>query len=108
MLFAHHPFLPFLFKMLFSPVLVVACATLLSSSTAATPLAIRQSSSNSSSQVTDPHRAPDSDFPANFTSPIANGGHAWADAFAKAQDLVSQMTLEEKVNVTTGFPGPCV
>jgi hypothetical protein len=63
-LLAHTPFLPLLFKMLFSPVLVVACATLLSSSTSATPLAIRQSSSNSSSQVSDPHRAPDSDFPA--------------------------------------------
>ncbi|QRV90159.1 glycoside hydrolase family 3 protein [Ceratobasidium sp. AG-Ba] len=33
----------------------------------------------------------------------ANGGSAWGDAFKKAKDVVAQMTLEEKVNLTTGL-----
>jgi beta-glucosidase len=32
-------------------------------------------------------------------NPEADG---WADAYAKAKDFVSQMTLLEKVNLTTG------
>ena len=39
-----------------------------------------------------------------------NGGvdPAWQDAYAKARDLVSQMTVEEKVNMTYGHKGHCV
>jgi len=41
----------------------------------------------------------------------ANNGstsEAWAAAYAQAYDLITQMTLEEKVNVTRGYPGTCV
>lgn len=31
-----------------------------------------------------------------------NGEGEWAEAYAKAKDFVSQMTLLEKVNITTG------
>ena len=37
----------------------------------------------------------------NYTHTLANGG-TWTSGFAKAQSLVEQMTIEEKVNVTTG------
>lgn len=43
----------------------------------------------------------------SYTGPYAQPG-AWADGFAKAQTLIDQMTIEEKVNVTTGFTGKCV
>ncbi|PWN53015.1 putative beta-glucosidase [Violaceomyces palustris] len=43
-----------------------------------------------------------------YEAPKATGGEAWADGFAKAQALIDQMTIEEKVNVTTGFSGKCV
>lgn len=33
---------------------------------------------------------------------------AWTDAYQRAKDLVSQMTLEEKVSITGGFEGQCV
>lgn len=36
-----------------------------------------------------------------YTHTTANGG-TWTSGFAKAQSLVDQMTIEEKVNVTTG------
>lgn len=32
----------------------------------------------------------------------------WADAVTRAQEFVSQLTLAEKVNLTTGTLGPCV
>jgi beta-glucosidase len=35
-------------------------------------------------------------------APIAVGVGSWAEAYSKAQTLVSQMTLEEKVNLTGG------
>lgn len=118
--------------MFFSPVLVVAAATFLSSSsTLASPLFSRQTDTNisTSGNIVDPHASPP--VPAGFTSPISDGGEGWAEAFKKAQAIVSQMTIEEKVNVvssisnaffvssliflqlpsasqTTGFPGPCV
>ncbi|GAB1520969.1 hypothetical protein RhiTH_004058 [Rhizoctonia solani] len=38
-----------------------------------------------------------------WSGPLANGGSAWESAFAKAKDIVSQMTLEEKVNIVTGI-----
>ncbi|CUA77162.1 beta-glucosidase [Rhizoctonia solani] len=37
-----------------------------------------------------------------WSGPLADGGNAWKDAFAKAKQVVSQMTLAEKVNLTTG------
>jgi beta-glucosidase len=45
--------------------------------------------------------------------PTPNGGWVsdWEDAYARAQQIVSQMTLAEKVNLTSGtgyFMGPCV
>lgn len=40
---------------------------------------------------------------------IANAtGNQWEDAFAQASAFVSQLTLEEKVQLTTGTAGPCV
>jgi hypothetical protein len=37
-----------------------------------------------------------------YPSPWMNGQGDWADAYAKAKDFVSQLTLLEKVNLTTG------
>ncbi|CAE6507267.1 unnamed protein product [Rhizoctonia solani] len=37
-----------------------------------------------------------------WSGPLADGGNAWKDAFAKARKVVASMTLEEKVNITTG------
>lgn len=45
--------------------------------------------------------------PPVYPSPNTTG-IAWEDAFIKAQSLVSNLTLEEKVMVVTGTPGPCV
>ncbi|KAM0346671.1 hypothetical protein ACHAPU_005383 [Fusarium lateritium] len=42
-------------------------------------------------------------FPANNAT-----GKGWEDAFVKAQEFVSQLTLEEKADMVTGTPGPCV
>lgn len=38
-------------------------------------------------------------YPSPWMDPEADG---WADAYAQARDFVSQMTLLEKVNITTG------
>lgn len=38
-------------------------------------------------------------YPSPWADPNANG---WEDAYAKAKDFVSQLTLLEKVNLTTG------
>ncbi|KAF9064428.1 beta-D-xylosidase/beta-D-glucosidase [Rhodocollybia butyracea] len=38
----------------------------------------------------------------------ANGGKSWSNAFAKAQAVVMQMTIEEMANLTTGTDGLCV
>lgn len=37
-----------------------------------------------------------------YPSPWANGQGEWADAYAKAKDFVSQLTILEKINLTTG------
>ncbi|KAG7008767.1 beta-glucosidase 1 [Physcia stellaris] len=37
-----------------------------------------------------------------YPSPWGSGSGPWADAYAKAQAFVSQLTLTEKVNLTTG------
>lgn len=56
-------------------------------------------------------------LPTNYTTPdyypTPNGGwdSSWSAAYAKAQQVVSNMTLAEKVNITSGtgyFMGPCV
>ena len=40
--------------------------------------------------------------PPKYPSPWGEGLGDWADAYAKARDFVSQLTLTEKVNLTTG------
>ncbi len=40
--------------------------------------------------------------PPSYPSPWMRGGNGWQDAYAKAQNFVSQLTLLEKVNLTTG------
>ena len=40
--------------------------------------------------------------PPSYPSPWGSGAGGWADAYAKARQIVSQMTLLEKVNLTTG------
>lgn len=90
--------------MLFSPYLIVATASLLSATSSASPfLYSRQAAETnvtSAGNVTDPHASPP--VPADFGfGPVANGGKAWADAFAKAKSVVDQMTIEERVNVVS-------
>ncbi|KAL1613847.1 hypothetical protein SLS54_010253 [Diplodia seriata] len=49
--------------------------------------------------------------PPFYPSPWMDGSGGWAEAYAKAQEFVKQMTLLEKVNLTTGTgweAGPCV
>ncbi|KAF1840633.1 glycoside hydrolase family 3 protein [Cucurbitaria berberidis CBS 394.84] len=48
--------------------------------------------------------------PPVYPSPEGNGttSPAWTAAYFKARSIVSQMTLEEKSNVTYGHTGPCV
>ncbi|KAL2001715.1 hypothetical protein VTN02DRAFT_1355 [Thermoascus thermophilus] len=49
--------------------------------------------------------------PPFYPSPWVNGDGEWADAYQKAVDFVSQLTLAEKVNLTTGtgwMQGRCV
>ncbi|KAK0616792.1 glycoside hydrolase family 3 protein [Immersiella caudata] len=48
--------------------------------------------------------------PPVYPSPIANGttSEQWAAAYEQARALVAQMTVEEMVNITHGWPGPCV
>ncbi|KAI0010234.1 glycoside hydrolase family 3 protein [Xylariaceae sp. FL0662B] len=41
--------------------------------------------------------------PPVFPSPQGKGAGFWADAYKNARDLVGEMTLEEKVNITRGF-----
>ena len=40
--------------------------------------------------------------PPKYPSPWGSGSGEWADAYTKARAIVSQMTLLEKVNLTTG------
>ncbi|KAE8333038.1 putative beta-glucosidase G [Aspergillus sergii] len=46
--------------------------------------------------------------PAVLPSPNATGSGGWEEALAKAQQFVAQLTLEEKADMVTGQPGPCV
>ncbi|WWD19167.1 hypothetical protein CI109_103625 [Kwoniella shandongensis] len=43
---------------------------------------------------------------ATYRGPLADGG-AWIDAFQRARAIVRNMTIEEKVNLTTAVLGPC-
>jgi len=40
--------------------------------------------------------------PPSYPSPWGTGAGDWADAYEQAIALVKQLTLEEKVNLTTG------
>ena len=40
--------------------------------------------------------------PPYYPSPWSNGEGEWAEAYNRAVQIVSQMTLDEKVNLTTG------
>lgn len=40
--------------------------------------------------------------PPKYPSPWTEGLGDWAEAYAKAKDFVNQLTLAEKVNLTTG------
>ncbi|GAB1316158.1 beta-glucosidase [Madurella fahalii] len=48
--------------------------------------------------------------PPVYPSPTGNGSTSsrWTAAYGHARGLVSQMTVEEKVNITRGWPGICV
>ncbi|CZR62599.1 probable beta-glucosidase precursor [Phialocephala subalpina] len=41
--------------------------------------------------------------PPVYPSPLGQGTGIWANAYLNAQELVSQMTLDEKANITRGF-----
>ncbi|TIB59866.1 hypothetical protein E3P77_04156, partial [Wallemia ichthyophaga] len=43
-----------------------------------------------------------------YLTPKADGGKAWEDAFKKAKDVVSQMTVDEKGGIVLGNDGRCV
>jgi beta-glucosidase len=45
-----------------------------------------------------------------LTATIANatGSGGWDEAFSKAQQFVAKLTIEEKADMVTGQPGPCV
>ncbi|KAK7414408.1 hypothetical protein QQX98_006686 [Neonectria punicea] len=45
---------------------------------------------------------PDAQSPPWYPSPKGGTAKQWAESYRKAADLVSQMTLPEKVNITTG------
>jgi beta-glucosidase len=52
---------------------------------------------------TSPGSGDNSQFsPPFYPSPWMSGQGDWADAYEKARDFVSQLTLLEKVNLTTG------
>jgi hypothetical protein len=72
--------------MIFSPLLVVATASILAN---ASPL--RSRADNATNEVLpDPHAAPP--VLAGHTTPISSGGIARADAFAKAKSVMNQMS----------------
>ena len=50
-----------------------------------------------------PAAAVNADFsPPYYPSPWGTGSGTWADAYTKAKAFVSQLTVTEKVNLTTG------
>ncbi|KAJ5762477.1 uncharacterized protein N7511_005859 [Penicillium nucicola] len=46
--------------------------------------------------------------PAVLPSPNATGSGGWDEAFSRAQEFVAKLTIEEKADMVTGQPGPCV
>lgn len=46
--------------------------------------------------------------PAVYPTPNATGVGGWEDAIAKAKAFVAQLTVDEKADMVTGQPGPCV
>lgn len=44
--------------------------------------------------------------PPIYPSPETSGRGSWEAAYKKAKSLVAQMTIEEKVNLTTGYAAP--
>ncbi|KKY35407.1 putative beta-glucosidase g [Diaporthe ampelina] len=44
----------------------------------------------------------------HYPSPNATGIGGWEDALAKAKAFTAELTIEEKANMVTGTPGPCV
>jgi hypothetical protein len=78
-------------------------------------VAVALLASSVSGQATSPPKYPapwiNPDFNWEDPSPIPTSGRNWADAFDKAVEFVSQLTLLEKVNITTGVGwegGSCV
>lgn len=49
----------------------------------------------------------DQTSPPKYPSPWGSGDGEWAEAYKKAIEVVKQLTLEEKVNLTTGMHLPC-
>ncbi|WRT68513.1 uncharacterized protein IL334_005489 [Kwoniella shivajii] len=47
-----------------------------------------------------------SHHPERYHGPDTDGG-AWSEAYGKAKEVVGQMTVEEKVNLTTAVTGQC-
>lgn len=43
-----------------------------------------------------------------YPTPKTDGGEAWRKGYEHAKYMVGQMTIEEKVNITTGYSGNCV
>lgn len=61
----------------------------------------------SSPPPVDAHHAADDDktlafSPPFYPSPWADGNGGWEKAYMRAKEFVSQLTLTEKVNLTTG------
>jgi beta-glucosidase len=71
---------------------------------AALPLALAQNGTNSSTSnpFDNPGAVSGQTSPPSYPTPWGEGLGDWEDAYAKARDFVSQLTLLEKVNLTTG------
>jgi beta-glucosidase len=71
---------------------------------AALPLALAQNGTNSSTSnpFNNPGAVSGQTSPPSYPSPWGEGLGDWDDAYAKAREFVSQLTLLEKVNLTTG------
>src|SRR4051812_43480696 len=54
------------------------------------------------SNTTNPAQLNNATSPPFYPSPWMDGSGGWAEAYAKAQAFVKQLTLLEKVNLTTG------
>ncbi|KAL5326852.1 hypothetical protein ACEPPN_004541 [Leptodophora sp. 'Broadleaf-Isolate-01'] len=84
---------------MFSSIAVAVLATSVTGVAASTHVLARQTYPN----TTSPGSGDDVKFsPPFYPSPWMSGQGEWADAYEKARDFVSQLTLLEKVNLTTG------